>query len=1280
MEKNEKSLDKAILKLYTKFTIIKYFILESHKRRKYMKRFSKIFALLLALCLLCGMVSIIASAAELNATKLNSGSTGITNRKTYTFENGISSDGYPLDVTGNTKYTGLTRSVKVDEVNKRVIDSTLVEDKNGNHYLRYHAGEELVEAMTYTSLTYLANSAYRAPDYKYVVYDIDFTADAYLNADGSAIDPDATSGKLAYPEAGGIALQGNVNGAYLTNAFLVSNGNDWYLASATNYSSAAHKIKIEKTEAGDWNHLTLVFDTAGRYFAYLNGTYAWSGTAVSNDSNPIYNSNVNFRVMEITNERQYTFCIDNLTSNAYDATYASADDVYGLDDFLASDYSCNIAFCEDVVYNYDNYEDIDEAKTKFLVGDKEYALLSSALEALPPNGTLTSSTSFILPCIASAKNFKVVCENGAKLTLENVAFSAYRITNVKTEGNNTTYSLVLDPSYQIEGISTYASENFNSGKKFDAQNNDFSNHINITNQTSSDGNGYVSFTPKASGTVPSNTTGLYYAMVKNGTNTVKEHSYYVVEFDFATNGTSYEGMALSMYRNKPGGAYSHFGYTVSNDGKWYIGNAKTYATSTNLYELPAADVWTHFTLIAYDDGTNFGFDVYINGEYFQTLKTATGFRMERLCLFVAKNSVIDVNDKWEIRMDNVSAKSYGTTEKPYFSGSAFGLDDYKALGDKTLPLTFLDDIAYNSVFAFSSPNTPSVNIGGENYYNLASALSSLNNGDTITLTEDLKLYAPLASHIKTLKVSGANIVLLGEAANIYTFENGVLTKKLLYTANWTDGTNVVISQQINCATAPSPDLVTAEFGIRGDYKRLDAWEISFGGEFAPLNSISWTELENGAVVTLRPITGTVAWFDSDGVTQVGGTEVWFVGSTLEIRGFDGLKTFAPLDNGWYEWGYTSWISDSTDYVVDAGENNVFVAKEGAISAIDAKFNYNLGTAYYSTLYLPKELENVKITGVSQTANAANAAPAESIKGKSAIINGAEYTAYVGAGLAVYNWYPTQNYYVTFEVTIDEKVYTIQTTFVTSMSSYISTVLNTYDCGSVEEKLVLNWIRYVAYSYGALYASDGGLLSAAEKLLTNHDATCIAATLSALSAETPDAPDTTLTYKEMSEIGSGFGASFALLGSHVRFGVYVPVEFADANPDMKVTLSLRGIANKKTNQNITANFFRYTIDDKGTEVTPTYKVGGVDCYLYTVENSAISMYNINEILTVSFKAGEIDKTVTYSLGEYIYNLSAKLAAKEEPSAAEIRALECVQALAAFGKASKAYVLDGVEIPE
>lgn len=1236
-----------------------------------MKRFSKIFALLLALCLLCGMVSIIASAAELNAKKLDSGSTGITNRKTYTFENGISSDGYPLDVTGNTKFTALSSS----DSGKKIIDSDLVEEENGNHYIRYHHGDEIISMNKYVTFTQLANSTYRAPDYKYVVIDLDFTTDAYLNQDGTDIDPNATSGKLAYPEGAAFSPRGNVASVYFTDISIVSNGNDWYIGNSPTYDSSTKLVKIESEKIGVWTHVTFVFDTSGRYFVYINGEYAWSANVKPNDANSIYHNDFNFRITKgNTNKWQYSLCVDNLTSNIYDSTYKSADDVYGLDDFIATDYSSNIAHCKDVVYNYDNYAGIEEPKTKFVVGDKEFILLSSALAVMERGDVLTAYQDFAFPAVVLKDSFTVVCENGAKLTLASKAFDAY-VVSEKVEGDKTTYSFVYNPAYEIEGISTYNYQTFSGSQALETQNTAFSNFINSANKKSEDGNGFAAIWPKVNGKIASNTTALFYAMSKSGTNTVSEHSFYTIDFDFATNGNCYEGMRLAMFSNLPSSAYSYFGYTVSNDGKWYIGDKSTYATSTKHYELPAADVWTHFTLVAYDTGTSYGYDVYINGEYFQTVTTKAGFRMERLCVYFAKDSVIDVNDTWEVRMDNIYVKSYGTSDKPYFSGNAFGLDDYTALGDKTLPLTFLDDIIYNPVFSFKLPNTPSVDIGNGKYYNLAAAFANLKNGDKITLTDDLKLYAPLKSYIKTLNVEGANIILIGKVADLYTYENGVLTRKILYTADWTDGKDVIISQDIDCATAPNPSSVDADFGIKGNYKNTKAWEISFGGEFVALDGINWTALENGAKVTLRPITGTVSWFDSDGTTQVGETETYFAATVLEPRSYEGLRTFPLLDNGWYEWGYAAWNSAEEDYVVETGENK-FVAIEGVISSIDAKFNYNLGLTARPTVYLPEALENVEVVSVINVSTTSK----DLLKGKNVVINSDNYTAYVGESLSVYAWYPPQTFEITFNVTLGEEIHTVKTEISATTAGYINSVIKTYDCGSPEENLVLNWVRYIAHGYASLYSANGGLLGAAESVLENHDKTCLAANLESLESQTPDAPDASLTYKEMGQLGDGFGASYALTSSSIRFGVYVPVEYADANPDMKITVSLRGIANMKTNQYISGDLFRYTVDDKGVISTPTFTVNGVKSYLYIASQDLISMYNAKEVLTVNFTSGEINKTVTYSLDEYIYNLSAALAAKETPTVAETRNLEFVQALSAFAKASRAYVLDGVEIPE
>lgn len=150
-----------------------------------MKKLTKIFALLLTVCLLIGAVAIVSSAATYNAAELGSGSTGIKNHVTYTFENGKNSNNYYLATDGATPLRVGSKTVNVigDDAEELIIKATYKKGADNNTYLTFERGPEVAPSTTYTALGGVSSSSHKAPDYKYIVFDLDFTTYAYLNAD-----------------------------------------------------------------------------------------------------------------------------------------------------------------------------------------------------------------------------------------------------------------------------------------------------------------------------------------------------------------------------------------------------------------------------------------------------------------------------------------------------------------------------------------------------------------------------------------------------------------------------------------------------------------------------------------------------------------------------------------------------------------------------------------------------------------------------------------------------------------------------------------------------------------------------------------------------------------------------------------------------------------------------------------------------------------------------------------------------------------------------------------
>ena len=773
-------------------------------------------------------------------------------------------------------------------------------------------------------------------------------------------------------------------------------------------------------------------------------------------------------------------------------------------------------------------------------------------------------------------------------------------------------------------------------------------------------NGYYAVTVADSTTADSvkNRNGIYIRLAdthSNFTRDISSYDYYTVEFDFASGETKdyAEGMCISSEAGTP------FCYIVSDgNDNWYCANASTYDAATNKLPLANNGDWTHFTLIAYDAGASL--DVYANGEYLTTSSVpSTSF--VNIAFLTPAGITKETAANVEFRVDNLYCAAYGTGDGTYESDGdgVFGLDDYYALGDKTLPLTFVDDIKYNSSFVFPKPNFAEVNIKGtesenDDHYNLAAAIENLENGDTLALTKDLYIYDLLDEDIEELTVTGSNIILLGKAEDVYKYEGGTLIKNVIYTASWKDSEgNEVLSETLG--TGIKPDATTLgeslNFGIKGNYNDNNSWNISVNGaEAVLLSELEWTKLNNGDTVTLTPRYGTVNWYDSDATLIT--TEKCFVGTVEQLT-----PEFEALNNGWYEWEFISW--DSEDFTITEGEVKDYTAQKKLVSAIDAMFNYTLGSEYYASLYLPKVPENVTVDSVTYVVKPYNTEPTDTpveANGKRVNIHDAEgnkteYTRYNSDAVSLssgdWSWRRGIRFNVTFSVTVDGQTIQLASKNIdTKLADYMNEVLDRFDCGSPEENLILNWVLYI----DKLYAANSGVSAAQMTLIYrshfSHNKECTSPLNNAgvldtsyLASQVPEesAADT-LTYDDNL---SGFGLGYLVSTNSMKLAVY-------ADENLTVTVSFNGIKNGVRNQEIS---FDLTYDS------------GIGAYVS--DSQQISMYNANAVMTISISDGEeLNVSGTWTLAEYLYNISNDTETTENE-------LSAVQALLAFAKASYEY---------
>ncbi len=129
-----------------------------------MKRFSKILAVLLTLCLLCGAIAIVSSAeAPSQTTNTDNGTTF-----NYTFDNDEVGKDYNSSFPSGTGSADTCTSVKV------------VESADGNKYVAYRYVKDANNKAYRRDFRYAVSSKTALENYSYITVDFDITADQYM--------------------------------------------------------------------------------------------------------------------------------------------------------------------------------------------------------------------------------------------------------------------------------------------------------------------------------------------------------------------------------------------------------------------------------------------------------------------------------------------------------------------------------------------------------------------------------------------------------------------------------------------------------------------------------------------------------------------------------------------------------------------------------------------------------------------------------------------------------------------------------------------------------------------------------------------------------------------------------------------------------------------------------------------------------------------------------------------------------------------------------------------
>ncbi len=225
------------------------------------------------------------------------------------------------------------------------------------------------------------NIAFGLETFDYAVVDIDFTTYQYTyKLDGVScisenVPEGATDVRLAYPEGAWLypyvrsyTEAGTKPDSYIIMSFVYENG-AWYLATGNTKTAL-------KTEAGEWNHITVVTKTdsqtlsKSQLFTYVNGNLHSSKMIGGGTLSEAYLGSFRVDFVQSTcGNTPFDLAFDNLATNYY----GNGDGSYSGNLSELADGKRTLAWCTDTVYNRD-YVNPDGSYNEKIV-DRGYTLL-----------------------------------------------------------------------------------------------------------------------------------------------------------------------------------------------------------------------------------------------------------------------------------------------------------------------------------------------------------------------------------------------------------------------------------------------------------------------------------------------------------------------------------------------------------------------------------------------------------------------------------------------------------------------------------------------------------------------------------------------------------------------------------------------------------------------------------------------------------------------------------------------------------------------------------------
>lgn len=1209
-----------------------------------MKKTAKLLALALMLCCVFSLASVFAFAAT--ADQLDASALG---------------DNIAKVAYSNKGFSGGSTGAVVDSAAALVNHTT--ETSGGNTFFRvsradgYSTAAELEAIGIITAGGNAFKNLFRgqpitkttAADHTYTVVSFDFMCDRTDE-----------NGKLLYCDGSYFGTYS----PYFLNSYLVSNEGKWYVGSSNTYNASKGLVPISNA-SGEWNNMTYVY-TGDTIYVFVNGAFLISNTTTSSIA-------IDRVVYNIQNSKDlytpFTICVDQYSVATYGTTAAPyvTEDKVGLDDFITNKMyeTESLTTLSDVVFNK-NYKFATEVENTVdtMVGyvdgvKKEYASFAALID--------------------DVKNYGVGDAIYSSSMLDSHIESRTALTVIKAEGEGI-YKYSFIPAYE-------ASTGITAGNL--SASNKIGGGVNGGTLTQSVTDGVYDITATTPYTGVSGNVNYYNFFGSSSTfPTSSNYKYATLDFDVSAAEYSYlpdgkdvyeltstlEGLSetelatvrLSYYYSgcfstlSGGWATKHY-FVVDPEGNPYLSTNSVYGTEGEILAPLKNEVgeWNHITLV-YDLAAKKVYS-YVNDSFFVTF-TLSKAQAERFAFILLPDGVSTYSPA-HYNVKGVKINYYGKT---YASdASSTGLDTHITSGGYKNNISFVDDVYYSATLESSlDPIKVSTAYGDVYYANVAAAIASIQNGEKLYFDGDLTLFEKIDENVEKFYVEGARSVTLirdSAAQDMYIYDplEKTVAKRVTFNIHWLDEDGEEFATTKNdVGYLPLLEYVDYKGAVKGDHTKATAWEWAVkDGEYAPLNSI--VLVDAGTTVYVRPAFATVTW--KNGKTDETTVEKWFKDETA-ANDFVGHEALEALNNGWYEREYY-WSVDgvrATDFTVSG--DVTYVSKIGAVEAFnlsDLKLNFSLLAQYRVNFFVPvPALDEVSVTGARSGANvtlnneipyfddlddcaaAKNISDIDLSTAKIVTVGDKSYYRFMGKSYTSFAWYAASGFEFNYNVVIDGETYELSSKVavvalgskanskypnMTKHVSYINTVMNS-PCGSEEKLLVLNWMRYLDYSYVAQNADRNHVVTTYQ----NHYECC---GLKQLEDAIPTAQPTlnAPVFKDGIET-EGYSASYLINQNFGLLQITVPKAFVDASADIKVYTTFVGIDN--------AGEKLGTVKYDLIKSTDTTTVDGVECYYFRITTSA-GVYNVNALHNITIEVGgEVVGTIQYSLAKYIYTMNAK----------------------------------------